>query len=344
MTYCTQLLLLFVTFDLALSGPTIQDFNNLETRILETATYDKEELIDDIRSQISQCSNIQPDGLSDCTSGQPSTTDNEQSSTYSMLTTPTGPYVQELEARRYDSSPYALPTISSYRQPVIPSPQVWTRSRYGYQVNPSSLEPIDFGNYRALYPQVHPKLLAAMNQGFTVNSLPPVQSTYIHSNYPGLRQNYDTDLLNPQNAFVLPANSRAVRMLRPSENDFLTELEHDAIMKNIIPTMQVRYTSPVYSNEPVVSAGPAIAVFPNAPYSSCAQPILFSCTPKVTRGVLAQKASSPESVHLQAVASQHAYRQPVSAERTSPKNDVLIDHKSVSEDKLKLNKTTSGNK
>lgn len=351
MTHCTTLLFLFATFDLALSSPTSLNFNDLETRILETPTFDKEDLNeanDVIIKKITQCSsNTQQDGPSDCSNDQLKTTDNEQSSTFSMLRNPAESYVEELEAIPYDSSSYALPTIPSYRQPSIPSPQVWTRSPYGYQVNPSSLEAIGvgIGNYGGvLYPHVHPKLLAAMNQGYTISSLPPVRSTYIHSTYPGLRQNYDIDVLNSQNAIVLPPNVRPVRMLPSSEEEFLAELEHDAIMNNIIPTMQVRYaSSSPYSNEALVSAGPAIAVFPNAPLSSCAQPILLSCTPKITRGVLAQNAVPPESIQLQAAAAQHAYRQPVQVNEAVTKNNVSVDHnKSVNEDKSKLKKTSGG--
>ncbi|XP_049867555.1 uncharacterized protein LOC126367830 [Pectinophora gossypiella] len=180
-----------------------------------------------------------------------------------------------------------------YQQPSI------LTSVPGYQGYPNvEAMGIGIGNYRGvLYPHVHPKLLAAYGSGYAVNSLPPVLSTYIHGLFPQeeyQRTGYDLDALNPQNTGTLPTLVRPSRMLRATDEELMAQLQHDAIMNNILPTMAVpfaRYAAPAYSSHRAILAKPASptgisAIFPNAAAGGCAQPILFSCTPRIIRGTL----------------------------------------------------------
>ncbi|KAJ2952956.1 hypothetical protein O0L34_g7329 [Tuta absoluta] len=173
-----------------------------------------------------------------------------------------------------------------------------------------------------MYPYLYPRLRATYNPGFNVNSLPPVHSTYIHGLVPAeeIQQSiYEENMLRPRRTLYYQPQ-RFVRMLRTPEDDFMAQLRHDAIMNNIVPTMQVpfaRFASlappPPPPPAPLPVSAPVIAPVPYAPVpyapgpygpagvtalypsagSGCAQPILFSCTPKITKGYLKPSYAPP---------------------------------------------------
>lgn len=176
---------------------------------------------------------------------------------------------------------------------------------------------IGVSNFRgALCPHVHPKLFAMYNPGYNVNYLPPVQSTYIHGLIPQedlQRANYELDIFNSP----MLEQVRTPRMIHSQDEEILTELQHDAIMNNILPTMSVpmpRYavapaSLPVaYSQGHAIGGAPAIAVFPYGSGGGCAQPILLSCSPKITRGTLQPIAPIDSGIVTSSAASY--YRQP----------------------------------
>lgn len=181
-----------------------------------------------------------------------------------------------------------------------------------------------------LYPHVHPKLFAMYNAGYNVNYLPPVYSTYIHGLVPEedlQKANYELDVLNSQNALFKPEQIRLARMIHSQDEEILAELQHDAIMNNILPTMPVpaaRYAMVPASPSATSSYGsangaPAIAVFPYGAGGGCAQPILLSCKPLPTDNAIDNSQVS-------------AYRQPVDH------NSKSADNKQNSPGKVNLSK------
>lgn len=225
---------------------------------------------------------------------------------------PDNPYFAE------EPVPYNSGSSFAYMQPTILPSAAYQGSPLGSLAQMG----IGMGNYRGvIYPHVHPKLFAALNPRYpAVRSLPPVHATYIHGLIPEQsyvpKPNFDLDVYHPQNTVLLPTLVRPSRMLRSTEEEFLAELSHDAIMNNIIPTMQVpfsRYASaptPTQYSYGASGGSPAIAVFPDSASGGCAQPILFSCSPQITRGYM---RPGLENVPLPAPAI--AYRQ--QAEPTS---------------------------
>lgn len=186
-----------------------------------------------------------------------------------------------------------------------------------------------------LYPHVHPKLFAMYNAGYNVNYLPPVHSTYIHGLVPEedlQKANYELDVLNSQNPMFTPEQIRKSRMINSQDEEILAQLQHDAIMNNILPMKPVpsaRYagaptgTSATFSYGSTADGAPAIAVFPYGAGGGCAQPILLSCSPKITPGTLqpiAQKTHITESAIDNSPVVSSAYRQPVDHKTKSADN------------------------
>lgn len=124
-----------------------------------------------------------------------------------------------------------------------------------------------------------------------LESLPPVHSTYIH----GLDEaRYDEKELW-ESSLLTPNVVRIQRTLpgipRDEYHDLLAQLEHDAVMPNILPTMAVRQSG--HSAPQFVSYGDTVAVFPQSA-SESAIAILLSCAPQVDAGVLAPKMAITE--------------------------------------------------
>ncbi|KAJ8725774.1 hypothetical protein PYW08_003957 [Mythimna loreyi] len=142
-----------------------------------------------------------------------------------------------------------------------------------------------------LYPYVHTSIPAALNPVPSVRVLPPVYATHIHETMPSLenRDNFDIDVLNPENSEMMTPNLRITR----SERDFLEDLRHDAMMNNLLPTMPVPFVRSVEKSPsyPVLRpgaqrTGQVMAVFPRSKINNCAIPILMRCSPNMTRGRL----------------------------------------------------------
>lgn len=80
---------------------------------------------------------------------------------------------------------------------------------------------------------------------------------------------------------------------RDATDDFMEQLAHDAIMPNILPTMQIPELRSAGYGDSQVSVQ---AVYPDLQGSSskstCAVPLLFGCSPRVVIGALARKVSS----------------------------------------------------
>lgn len=202
-----------------------------------------------------------------------------------------------------------------------------------YQIDTSKFfkaNGIGVSNFRGtLYPHVHPKVFAMYNAGYNINYLPPVQSTYIHGLVPQedlQRGNYELDVLNSQNAMLTPEQVRMARMVHSQDEEILDELQHDAIMHNILPSRPVpwpRYAAPAslpaaYSYGSGTGGAPAIAVFPYGAGGGCAQPILLSCSPKITHGTLQPVAPADSAIVTSPAAS--LYRQPADHKSKSADN------------------------
>lgn len=187
-----------------------------------------------------------------------------------------------------------------------------------------------------LYPHVHPKLFAMYNAGYNVNYLPPVYSTYIHGLVPEedlQKANYELDVLNSQNVMFMPEQIRTARLVHSQNEEILADLQHDAIMNNILPRTPVpsaRYAvapagpSATYSYGSAPDGAPTIAVFPYGSGGGCAQPILLSCSPKITQGTLQPIAPIESGIANSPVSS--AYRQP--ADHKSDDNNKNLQEKS----------------
>lgn len=182
-----------------------------------------------------------------------------------------------------------------------------------------------------LYPHVHPKLFAMYNAGYNVNYLPPVHSTYIHGLVPEedlQKANYELDILNSQNAMVTPEQIRTARTITSQDEEILAQLQHDAIMNNILPKMPVSSarlavapTSPssTYPYGSAPDGAPAIAVFPYGAGGGCAQPILLSCSPKIIAGTLQPIAPIKSAISSSPIVPP-AYRQPTDHESKNADN------------------------
>lgn len=193
---------------------------------------------------------------------------------------------------------------------------------------------VEMSNSRDIpYPHVHPKLFAMYNAGYNVNYLPPVHSTYIHGLVPEedlQKANYELDALNSENAMFRPEQIRMARTIHSQDEEILAELQHDAIMNNILPRIPVpsaRYAvapaspSATYAYGSAPDGAPAVAIFPYGSGGGCAQPILLSCSPKITPGILQPIAAPIKSAIANSPVS--SYRQPAA-------------HKSKSADKKKV--------
>ncbi|KAG7307533.1 hypothetical protein JYU34_007738 [Plutella xylostella] len=160
-----------------------------------------------------------------------------------------------------------------------------------------------YRKYRIMNPFVFPRVFNSFSRLRPISALPRVHATRILGLTPldeRLEQTrYDVTNAEPE---ALPSNPRQQRMSRLTEHvesrdgdyvdPYLAQLEADAVMPNILPTMSyVRDAGYPHYGSPY-------AVYPGRA-GGCAQPILFSCSPQVTRGVLARHA-----------APQHSYRQP----------------------------------
>lgn len=120
----------------------------------------------------------------------------------------------------------------------------------------------------------------------SVRSLPPVISTHILETIPEVPQIDDGNNMNDlsESDVYFPPFVRAVR-----SDDFQDQLEKDAVIPNILPTMPfpymrsaglAKYQSPGESG--------TVALFPSGSGSDCAIPFLVSCSPKIYPGTFTQ--------------------------------------------------------
>lgn len=147
---------------------------------------------------------------------------------------------------------------------------VWSQSPYqiNHYANTGTLG-VGVGHHRGvLYPYVHPDLIAASNAFLPIGRLPPVYTTHIRNYTP----------------FDLQTSSSARSIRSREEDEFLEELSHDAVMPNILPTMEIPMGRS-YVKPNVHALGGLTAVFPGHP-GSCGVPILLSCSPNISKGVL----------------------------------------------------------
>lgn len=168
--------------------------------------------------------------------------------------------------------------------PILPHPP-----KVSYRINPhlklakyTSNVPYYFG-----LPRLSP-----------LKTLPPVHSTYIHGLSPLDEANYDENEIYSENSRLMPNNVRIQRTLQAKHRDeyheMLAQLEHDAIMPNILPMMAVRHSVDRNQYRPhAVANGDVVAVFPHQ-VSASAIPILISCAPQVDSGILANEVESEE--------------------------------------------------
>ncbi|XP_037295644.1 uncharacterized protein LOC115445166 [Manduca sexta] len=161
----------------------------------------------------------------------------------------------------------------------IPVPTIWYSQWTPY--TQQSRSDVD------IYPYVHPlysKLPVSM-----MNSLPPVHLTHFSSVLPRQEANFrsHTDM-SEEERILLPND----RVTRSSEEDFIEQLEHDAIMNNILPTMpfpffresQRSYPAPISHHS---GSNPFMALFRSGittDYNSI--PLLLGCTPTITEGTM----------------------------------------------------------
>ncbi|XP_026329341.1 uncharacterized protein LOC113237214 [Hyposmocoma kahamanoa] len=300
--------LLFISLTLALCSPVNQE--NCSENIVELNATESEEGIDDVNGNTTKPSrscttNVLEDNLS-----------------------PSSSQSQEHE-------PQNLPDIGKeYRHVLLNVGPAYQSDTSG---NLKSMG-VEVSNSRGvLYPHVHSKLFAMYNAGYNVNYLPPVHSTYIHGLVPEedlQKANYELDVLTSQNAMFTPEQIRMTRMIHSQDEEILAQLQHDAIMKNILPMMPVpsarlaaASTSP--SSTYSYDSAPAIAVFPYGAGGGCAQPILLSCSPKITSGTLQPLAPIKSAVATSPIASS-AYRQPATD------HESKSDHKQSSPGKVNL--------
>ncbi|CAG4988804.1 unnamed protein product [Parnassius apollo] len=144
--------------------------------------------------------------------------------------------------------------------------------------------------------RIHPKL-------FAVRYLPPVVPVYLSPTdaLSTFRENteqinYNPDIHTPQNTILLPVNITPERTLS-SDEEFWAELSQDAIMKNLIPTMEVPMPRNPYDQYKQVFRAPypvsatdmnsdefLIAHYPENQSRDCAFPFLASCNPTITLG------------------------------------------------------------
>lgn len=178
--------------------------------------------------------------------------------------------------------PPQMPKLTGF---VNDDERIWLQSPYqvNHYANVGTLG-VDVGNYGGvLYPYAHRNLFAALNPTMPVSRLPPVFTTQIRETTP-----YFVPYLND-----LPRT----RFTRDDEyQDFLDQLNHDAIMENVLPTMTVPMARSYGSQVPPI-ASPAIALYP-ANVARCGIPLLLSCSPNISRGVLgAYKNQAPTVIN-----------------------------------------------
>ncbi|XP_026757821.2 uncharacterized protein LOC113517365 [Galleria mellonella] len=206
------------------------------------------------------------------------------------------------------------PTIRS--QPSVERNTPWEIINRREANMANSVPMVAVGTYGGMqYLYAHPNLLASTNRFPPISNLPPVSSTHIHESLP---------VQDQQNGNFL---SRPVRLIRSNEEeDFLAELSHRAIMKNILPTMSVR--SPYVNQVPYYL--PQVAVFPYT-VTGCSLPLLLSCSPNINYGTLDQmmyrkpyKIPPPEKVYEKDVELKHAEVKDVDKTKSPIKHDNIM--------------------
>lgn len=305
MSHVTIYLLFISSVGLALCSPVSR--GNCSENVLELEATETGEVTDDATKSSSSCTtNVLEDNLS------PSSIESQEHKSQSLPDA----------AKEYGHvSPQFIPAYQSDTSENL--------KLIGVEVSNS-------GGF--LYPHVHPQLFAMYNAGYNVNYLPPVHSTYVHGLVPEedlQKANYELDVLNSQNAMFSPDQIRTTRLVHSQDAEILAQLQHDAIMKNILPRMPVpsaRYAVPpaspsaTYSYGSTPGGGPAIAVFPYGAGGGCAQPILLSCSPKITQGTLQPIAPKENGIANSPVPP--AYRQPADHNSKSADNNKVLQTKS----------------
>lgn len=152
-----------------------------------------------------------------------------------------------------------------------------------------------------------------------VKSLPPV-SMQIHESIKEMNNYESNDELDMENVLYRTPNVRAVRS---REEEFLKQLEHDAMIPNIIPTMPVPFVRTAASPEyQAIEDTPLVMVIYPGRVSDCALPFLFSCSPKIAYGSLAQTPYSGYSSIPSAVPNPE-YREEPGAVKSDEVNQVI---------------------
>ncbi|XP_075992850.1 uncharacterized protein LOC142987799 [Anticarsia gemmatalis] len=119
------------------------------------------------------------------------------------------------------------------------------------------------------------------NSLLPLEALPNIYSSYVHEIAPSkTHDEYDIDVLNPENTEIMLPN---MRPSRSRVDDYIEELAHDAMINNIIPTMSF-----VRGAEEPVHPALQTAVYPNGATNGCGLPVFLLCNPTVVPGTLAR--------------------------------------------------------
>ncbi|CAB3242473.1 unnamed protein product [Arctia plantaginis] len=114
--------------------------------------------------------------------------------------------------------------------------------------------------------------------------LPNNYPTYVQRTIPFLKagENHDINILRNQNNEIQLPNMRPNRSEDDEYARIIEQLEHDAMLNNIIPTMSFVRGALDYDNAPALEA----AIFPTRTSTGCKLPILLGCGPNLSGGVL----------------------------------------------------------
>lgn len=112
--------------------------------------------------------------------------------------------------------------------------------------------------------------------------LPNNYTTYVQMTVPKAGENNYIDIFKNENNEAQLSNARPNRSEDDEYARIIAELEHDAMLNNILPTMSFLRDAVDYDKSPASQA----AIFPTRTSTGCGLPILLGCKPSVSGGVL----------------------------------------------------------
>nr|AON96628.1 VMP32 protein [Bicyclus anynana] len=189
-----------------------------------------------------------------------------------------------LENFTLDNNQLRIPDVVAYNQLNAPSSDPYLRASFhkGRYYPYNSYYQVDAPNdsvlrdrtvsYDNWYPYINPSVHTSLPYSNIppVSSLPPVYAR-MYGNYLPIEPDWMTSQIRRQRKLF-------------DDEDLLKQLEYDAIMKNILPTMPVPLPRDANNITPQSTGIPYVhASFPHST-SDCALPIFLGCTPKVTYG------------------------------------------------------------